>query len=89
MPLPADMRALALRSALDCAAEALQAGGRGAGHAVALLADARRHASELETALRLPPTRASAPPSPPPLQPRRRFTGHREIGSNVITLRAG
>lgn len=88
MCLPADMRACILRTSLDAVSVEM----RGAGLTPALAArldfaveEARRHARELEDALRPIPT-ASAPSRPSP-RPQRRFTGHAEVGSNVIELR--
>ncbi|KQT84691.1 hypothetical protein ASG51_00940 [Methylobacterium sp. Leaf465] len=89
MCLPADMRARVLRSTLDTVADEI----RGADLTPALaarlngmLADARRHAVDLEKTLRPVPAAILAPVSP---RPSRRFVGHSEPGSNVIALRAG
>jgi hypothetical protein len=51
-----------------------------------MVADARRHALDLETTLRPVPAAILAPVLP---RPSRRFVGHSDPGSNVITLRAG
>lgn len=85
MCLPADMRARVLRSTLDTVADEIRQAGLTPALAVrlaAMIADARRHALDLEATLR--PVPAAIPPRPSP-----RFVGHSEPGSNVIALRAG
>lgn len=85
MCLPADMRARVLRSTLDTIADEIRRAGLTPALAMrldALVADARRHALDLEATLRHLP--AAIPP-----RPSRRFVAHSEPGSNVIALRAG
>lgn len=86
MCLPADMRARVLRSTLDTVADEIRQADLTPALAVrlvAMVADARRHAVDLEKTLRPAPAANLTP------RPSRRFVGHSEPGSNVIALRAG
>ncbi|TXN05313.1 hypothetical protein FV222_06770 [Methylobacterium sp. WL103] len=88
MCLPTDLRARVLRATLDAAVDEIRAGGlppAAAARLADMIADARRHAVELEEELR-PVSTEPAPWTPPVM---RRRVGYREPGSNVITLRAG
>lgn len=83
--MPSDMRARVLRSTLDTVSGEIHGAGLDPALAARLdfiVAEARRHALELEGTLRPVPV-----PQPAP-RPSRRFVGHAEAGSNVITLRA-
>ena len=89
MCLPADMRARVLRSTLDTIADEIRRAGLTPALAVrltAMMADARRHALDLEKTLRPVP---AAIPAPVPPRPSRRFVGRSEPGSNVIALQVG
>ena len=86
MCLPADMRARVLRSTLDTLADEIRQADLTPALAMrldAMVADARRHALDLEKTLRAVPAPSTVS------SPSRRFAGHSEPGSNVITLRAG